>query len=96
MLYGIISVKIKNAWYLGEACEYFDLWTWPSSGLVHVLTLAHSVPAVVIGIVLGPIASKFIDSNQWGSATEGQQNAITLVCGRGCHSSAFYPHDATY
>ncbi|KAL2012511.1 hypothetical protein VTN00DRAFT_36 [Thermoascus crustaceus] len=55
VLYGIISIKIKNAWYLGEA-----------------------LPAVVIGIVRGPIASKFIDSNRWGSATEGQQNAITL------------------
>lgn len=25
LTYGIISVKIKNAWYLGEACEHFDL-----------------------------------------------------------------------
>lgn len=25
LTYGIISVKIKNAWYLGEACEQFDL-----------------------------------------------------------------------
>ncbi|KAK0628025.1 Na(+)/H(+) antiporter, partial [Lasiodiplodia hormozganensis] len=58
MLYGVISYKIKNVWYLGEA-----------------------LPAVVVGIALGPVASKFIDSTRWGSAEPGQQNAITLgVC----------------
>jgi len=25
LTYGIISAKIKNAWYLGEACEWFGL-----------------------------------------------------------------------
>ncbi|KAL1614155.1 hypothetical protein SLS56_012176 [Neofusicoccum ribis] len=55
MLYGVISYKIKNAWYLGEA-----------------------LPAVVIGIILGPIASRLIDSTRWGSAIAGQQNDITL------------------
>ncbi|KMP05540.1 Na(+)/H(+) antiporter 1 [Coccidioides immitis RMSCC 3703] len=55
LLYGFISSKIKNVWYLGEA-----------------------LPAVVFGIVLGPIASKFIDAERWGVAVPGQQNAITL------------------
>ncbi|KAF9870207.1 sodium/hydrogen exchanger family protein [Colletotrichum karsti] len=55
ILYGILSVKIKNAWYLGEA-----------------------LPAVVLGICLGPIAAKFLDSERWGSAVEGQTNDITL------------------
>lgn len=27
LTYGIISVKIKTAWYLGEACEQFDLYS---------------------------------------------------------------------
>ncbi|KAH7025540.1 Sodium/hydrogen exchanger family-domain-containing protein [Macrophomina phaseolina] len=55
MLYGIISCKIKNVWYLGEA-----------------------LPAVIIGIALGPIASRLIDSTRWGSATPDQQSLITL------------------
>ncbi|KAF6795825.1 Na(+)/H(+) antiporter C3A11.09-like protein 1 [Colletotrichum sojae] len=55
ILYGILSVKIKNVWYLGEA-----------------------LPAVVLGICLGPLAAKFLDSERWGSAVEGQTNDITL------------------
>ncbi|KAK1624873.1 sodium/hydrogen exchanger family protein [Colletotrichum phormii] len=55
ILFGIISVKIKNVWYLGEA-----------------------LPAVVLGICLGPIAARFIDSERWGSAVEGQTQDITL------------------
>ncbi|KAJ4189936.1 hypothetical protein NW759_016753 [Fusarium solani] len=59
VLYGIISVKIKQAWYLGEA-----------------------LPAVALGVALGPIAAKFIDSERWGSAESGQTNAITLGVAR--------------
>jgi hypothetical protein len=33
----------------------------------------------MLGIILGPIASKFLDAERWGSAVEGQQEAITLV-----------------
>ncbi|RMJ19975.1 hypothetical protein CDV36_000417 [Fusarium kuroshium] len=55
VLYGIISVKIKQAWYLGEA-----------------------LPAVIFGIILGPLSAKFIESEKWGFATPGQTNAITL------------------
>ncbi|KAF4894125.1 putative Na(+)/H(+) antiporter [Colletotrichum viniferum] len=55
ILYGVISVKIKNAWYLGEA-----------------------LPAVVLGVCLGPLAAKFLDSERWGSAVPGQTNDITL------------------
>ena len=56
ILYGVISVKLKQVWYLGEA-----------------------LPAVVIGICLGPIAAKFVDSERWGMATPGQTADITLV-----------------
>lgn len=55
LLYGIISVKIKAKWYLGEA-----------------------LPAVAVGVLLGPIAGKFIDTTRWGSAADGQTNEITL------------------
>ncbi|EEU34893.1 uncharacterized protein NECHADRAFT_68891 [Fusarium vanettenii 77-13-4] len=59
VLYGIVSVKIKQAWYLGEA-----------------------LPAVIVGIILGPLAAKFLDSERWGSAEAGQTNAITLGVAR--------------
>ncbi|KAF5568527.1 Na(+) H(+) antiporter [Fusarium phyllophilum] len=59
VLYGIISVKIKQAWYLGEA-----------------------LPAVFFGVILGPIAAKFIESEKWGSAEAGQTSAITLGIAR--------------
>lgn len=55
VLYGLISVKIKQKWYLGEA-----------------------LPAMVVGIILGPIAAKFIDSERWGSAVKDQTSDITL------------------
>ncbi|KAF7544301.1 hypothetical protein G7Z17_g10070 [Cylindrodendrum hubeiense] len=55
VLYGIISVKIKQVWYLGVA-----------------------LPAVVLGIALGPVAAKFIDSQQWGHAVKDQTHDITL------------------
>ncbi|KAJ4178894.1 hypothetical protein NW759_017324 [Fusarium solani] len=59
VLYGIISVKIKQAWYLGEA-----------------------LPAVAVGIILSPVSAKFLESENWGSATPGQTNAITLGAAR--------------
>ncbi|KAM0335147.1 hypothetical protein ACHAQA_000188 [Verticillium albo-atrum] len=36
------------------------------------------VPAVIVGILLGPVAAKFIETTEWGSATPGQTNDITL------------------
>jgi NhaP-type Na+/H+ or K+/H+ antiporter len=57
ILYGIISVKIKQKWFLGEA-----------------------LPALVFGIILGPVAAKFVDTERWGSAVKDQTSDITLVC----------------
>lgn len=37
---------------------------------------------MVVGIALGPIAAKFLDSARWGSAAEGQTSAITLGVAR--------------
>jgi len=59
VLYGFISVPIKQIWYLGEA-----------------------LPAVVMGIILGPVAGKLIESEQFGSAKPGQTNDITLGVAR--------------
>ncbi|KAF4591879.1 Sodium/hydrogen exchanger family protein [Ophiocordyceps camponoti-floridani] len=53
--YGIISVKIKQRWYLGEA-----------------------LPAMMVGIILGPVAMKFLDSERWASGEKGQTPAIAL------------------
>ncbi|KAH7001184.1 Cation/H+ exchanger [Ilyonectria destructans] len=55
VLYGLISVVIKQVWYLGVA-----------------------LPAVVMGIALGPVAAKFIDSQEWGHAVKDQTHDITL------------------
>lgn len=41
-----------------------------------------TVPAVLIGIILGPVSAKFLDAERWGSAAEGQQESITLVSTR--------------
>jgi hypothetical protein len=38
-----------------------------------------TVPAVILGIALGPVAARFLDAERWGPAVEGQQEAITLV-----------------
>lgn len=37
-----------------------------------------AVPAVVVGIILGPVAAKFLDVNRWGAAEDGQQAPVTL------------------
>ncbi|KAF4541530.1 Cation/H+ exchanger [Lasiodiplodia theobromae] len=54
ILFGVISSKLKNTWYIGEA-----------------------LPAMLMGILLGPVAAKFIDSSKWASAEPGQQKEIT-------------------
>ncbi|KAK3988764.1 sodium/hydrogen exchanger family protein [Cladorrhinum sp. PSN332] len=40
--------------------------------------LGEALPAVVMGIILGPLAAKFIDAERWGSATPDQVPDITL------------------
>ncbi|KAI1763679.1 Na(+)/H(+) antiporter 1 [Hypoxylon sp. FL1150] len=55
VLYGLVAVKLKGVWYIGEA-----------------------LPAVLMGMILGPIAARFLDPTQWGSAAPNQQDAITL------------------
>ncbi|KAI7711288.1 hypothetical protein KC353_g9093, partial [Hortaea werneckii] len=55
IIYGFISVKIKQVWYLGEA-----------------------LPAVIIGIILGPVAANFLNVARWGSAADDQQAPVTL------------------
>ncbi|KAH6667044.1 Na+/H+ antiporter 2 [Plectosphaerella plurivora] len=40
--------------------------------------LGEALPAVLIGICLGPIAAKFIVADRWGGAEPGQTSEITL------------------
>lgn len=40
--------------------------------------LGEALPAVAIGVLLGPLAAKFIDPDRWGSAADGQTSKITL------------------
>ena len=41
--------------------------------------ILFAVPAVLIGIILGPVAGNLLDPERWGSSAEGQKEAITLV-----------------
>lgn len=73
VVYGLFAVRIKSAWYLGEACEHLlqpHVPGWISDSDI--------VPALVIGVILGPIAAKFLDPERWGSAAPGQEPTITL------------------
>ncbi|OAG09495.1 uncharacterized protein CC84DRAFT_1137206 [Paraphaeosphaeria sporulosa] len=40
--------------------------------------LGEALPALLVGIILGPIAAKFINSERWGSAVQEQTEHITL------------------
>ncbi|KAI1121253.1 Cation/H+ exchanger [Nemania abortiva] len=40
--------------------------------------LGEALPALLIGVALGPMGAKFLDPEKWGSATPGQEPAITL------------------
>ncbi|KAI8627618.1 Cation/H+ exchanger [Xylariaceae sp. FL1651] len=43
-----------------------------------VWSLGEALPALIIGVILGPIAAKFLNPKRWGSASPGQEHAITL------------------
>ncbi|KAI0010910.1 Sodium/hydrogen exchanger family protein [Xylariaceae sp. FL0662B] len=40
--------------------------------------LGEALPAMLMGIILGPVAAKFLEVDRWGSAAADQQNTITL------------------
>lgn len=48
-----------------------------SSKIKYSWYLGEALPATLIGIILGPTASKFVDSASWGEP--GAQNEITYV-----------------
>lgn len=54
------------------------LFVVPIPHLIPQLTNTHAVPALLIGVILGPVGAKFLDPEKWGSATPGQEPAITL------------------
>ncbi|KAK4033442.1 Cation/H+ exchanger [Parachaetomium inaequale] len=56
-------------------------------GIISVLIksrwfLGEALPAVFLGVLLGPVVAKFIDSSRWGSAASGQTADITLGVAR--------------
>ena len=83
LLFGLVSIKVKRAWYLGEARMSQTtklppgVWQQRDDGKINITI--GIVPAVIIVICLGPIAAKFIDTERWGSAEPGQTSDITLV-----------------
>ncbi|KAI1274997.1 Cation/H+ exchanger [Xylaria sp. FL0933] len=46
--------------------------------LKNVWYLGEALPALIIGVILGPAAAKFLDPQRWGSTTPGQEAGITL------------------
>lgn len=61
---------------------YIILYGVISTKIKTVWYLGEALPAVVLGICLGPIAAKFIEPTSWGPGiTPEQRNAVTLgVC----------------
>jgi sodium/hydrogen antiporter len=58
VLYGLIAVKIKRAWYLGEACELK-----PASARIYSDLVL--VPAMLGGICLGPYTADLLNARRW-------------------------------
>lgn len=56
------------------------LYGLASVKIKQVWYLGEALPALLVGIILGPIAAKFIDAERWGSAVPDQLEHITLVC----------------
>ncbi|KAH6884540.1 Sodium/hydrogen exchanger family protein [Thelonectria olida] len=63
---------------LGALGAYLGLYGLVSVQIKLVWYLGAALPAVIMGIILGPVGAKFIDSSQWGNAQDGQTHAITL------------------
>lgn len=69
-LYGLIAVKIKTAWYLGEACTSFCP-SFPVSANIQVakqcgrLMGCFAVPAMMVGILLGPYLADLLNATRW-------------------------------
>lgn len=55
------------------------LYGLASVKMKQVWYLGEALPALLVGIILGPMAAKFIDSEKWGSAVPYQTQYITLV-----------------
>lgn len=60
---------------------FIVIYGFSSVKIKQVWYLGEALPAVLVGVILGPVAAKFIDAERWGSAVEGQQESITLgIC----------------
>lgn len=64
---------------LSTVGAFFILFGVISSKLKNAWHIGEALPATLMGILLGPVAAKFIDSTKWASAEPGQQKEITHV-----------------
>ncbi|PVH78099.1 Na(+)/H(+) antiporter 1 [Cadophora sp. DSE1049] len=67
---------------LGVLGTFIVLYGWISVKIKAQWYLGEALPAVVFGIMLGPIAAKFLDADRWGSAAPDQMGVITLGVAR--------------
>ncbi|KAF2629535.1 hypothetical protein BU25DRAFT_456629 [Macroventuria anomochaeta] len=58
---------------------FIILYGVASVKIKQVWYLGEALPALLVGIALGPLAAKFIDSERWGSAVKDQTEHITLL-----------------
>ncbi|KAI1266948.1 Sodium/hydrogen exchanger family-domain-containing protein [Xylariaceae sp. FL1019] len=58
--------------------------------------LGEALPAVILGIALGPISAKLLNPQRWGSASPGQEDAITLGVMRVMIGIQLFRHDGMY
>ncbi|KAJ5289328.1 uncharacterized protein N7443_009581 [Penicillium atrosanguineum] len=72
LVFGFLSLKVKQKWYLGEACK---LYSSPSCWLTPDL----SVPSFVIGAILGPFCTNLINPSRWSNNDEDGDIAYALT-----------------
>lgn len=66
-------MKIKQRWYLGEACMLIPLlFDRPAD---------HLVPSFVVGALLGPFCAGLIDVNQWTGSDDVGDIAYVSAAG---------------
>lgn len=72
LLFGFVSLKVKQRWYLGEARMILH----PTS---KDAILILPVPAFVVGICFGPAGAKLLTVSQWGGDSANETSEIAYV-----------------
>ncbi|KAF9892601.1 hypothetical protein FE257_001003 [Aspergillus nanangensis] len=57
---------------------FMVLYALASVKIKNVWYLGEALPAMLVGIILGPMAAKFLDATEWGAAVKDQEEAISL------------------